>query len=90
MPPSHLSDARHRIARADELEAEIEALKVRRAAVEAEAERAWDFDILDAALQASDDLSDQIGQLRRELDKLQDTAAMLQKRRDRAWFRELG
>ena len=73
------------MSRVADLEAEIETLKDRRAAVEAEAERAWDIDIMEAALQASDDLSNQIAALRRELDELNDMASMRGTARDRAW-----
>ncbi len=73
------------MTRIAELEAEIQSLKDRRAAVEAEADRAHDFDIIDAAMQASDDLSDEIGRLRRELDEIQDIVSMRERARDQAY-----
>ncbi len=84
MALSHLSDARHRIARADELEAEIELLKDRRASLEQYAS-AVPHDREEALWQRHDDLGDEIGRLRRELDELQDMSAMSENARDRAW-----
>ncbi len=73
------------MTRIDELEAEIEALKDRRAAVEAEADRAHDYEIIEAAFVTSDELSNQIAVLTRELDELNDIGLMRENARDRAW-----
>ncbi len=75
------------MTRIDEMEAEIEALKDRRAAIEAEADRAHDYEIIEAAFIASDELSNQIAALRREIDEINDMAAMNEAYRDRAYGR---
>jgi len=74
------------MTRIADLEAEIDVLRDRRAALEEQAERAQDIDIMEVALQARDDITDEICALQRELDDLSDAAAMRQMRRDRAWF----
>ncbi len=74
------------MTRIADLEAEIEALKDRRAAIEFEAERANDL-IMEAALQAIDALSNKIAALRRELDELNDMASMREAAHDRVYGR---
>ena len=75
------------MTRITDLEAEIEILKDRRAAVEFEAERANDLDIMEAALEAIDALSNEIAALRRELDEINDIASMREAAHDRVYGR---